>query len=125
MEKKKKGAGLPWKITAVVLAVALVAVSCTWLFTAKNRNSKQKSAESSAAETTNKVTAPANGDSLSLWTEKAPLKSQMTEYMKAITDKNSKDFIPVEDRIAVFDMDGTLCCETDPGYFDHKICITA
>ena len=121
MEKKKKGAGLPWKITAVVLAVALVAVSCTWLFTAKNRNSKQKSAESSAAETTNKVTEPTNGDSLSLWTEKAPLKSQMTEYMKAITDKNSKDFIPVEDRIAVFDMDGTLCCETDPGYFDHKI----
>ena len=42
-------------------------------------------------------------------------------YINTITDKNSKDFIPVENRIAVFDMDGTLCCETDPGYFDHKL----
>lgn len=41
--------------------------------------------------------------------------------MNAITDENSKDFIPVENRIAVFDMDGTLCCETDPGYFDYKL----
>ncbi|MBQ1898361.1 MAG: haloacid dehalogenase-like hydrolase, partial [Ruminococcus sp.] len=60
-------------------------------------------------------------DELSLWTETAPLKSELTAYMNAITDKNSPDFIPVEARIAVFDMDGTLCCETDPGYFDHKL----
>ena len=58
---------------------------------------------------------------LSLWTNNAPLKSELTQYMKAITDKNSADYIPVEARIAVFDMDGTLCCETDPGYFDHKL----
>ena len=41
--------------------------------------------------------------------------------MAAITSESSADFIPVENRIAVFDMDGTLCCETDPGYFDHKL----
>ena len=58
---------------------------------------------------------------LSLWTDSAPLKSQLTDYMKAVTDESSADFIPVENRIAVFDMDGTLCCETDPGYFDHKL----
>ena len=60
-------------------------------------------------------------DELSLWTDTAPLKSELTAYVNAITDKNSPDFIPVEARIAVFDMDGTLCCETDPGYFDHKL----
>ena len=49
------------------------------------------------------------------------MKSELTAYVKAVTDKNSADFIPVENRIAVFDMDGTLCCETDPGYFDHKL----
>ncbi len=64
---------------------------------------------------------PIAEDALSLWTNTAPLKSELTKYMKAITDKNSKDYIPVENRIAVFDMDGTLCCETDPGYFDHKL----
>ena len=60
-------------------------------------------------------------DPLSLWTQTAPLKAELTDYMKAITDVNSPDYIPVENRIAVFDMDGTLCCETDPGYFDHKL----
>ena len=33
------------------------------------------------------------------------------KYVEAITDPNSKSFIPVEDRIAVFDMDGTIACE--------------
>ncbi|MBQ9461420.1 MAG: hypothetical protein IJU51_05810, partial [Clostridia bacterium] len=59
-------------------------------------------------------------DALSLWTVTAPLKAELTAFIKAITDESSADFIPVERRIAVFDMDGTLCCETDPGYFDHK-----
>ena len=55
---------------------------------------------------------------LSLWTEDAPLKNELIAYMEAITDPSSPDFIPVEDRIAVFDFDGTLFCETDPNYFD-------
>ena len=33
------------------------------------------------------------------------------------------DFIPVEDRIAVFDFDGTLFCETDPNYFDYTLLV--
>ncbi|MBQ5768296.1 MAG: haloacid dehalogenase-like hydrolase, partial [Clostridiales bacterium] len=33
------------------------------------------------------------------------------------------DYIPVEDRIAVFDMDGTILCETDPYYFDHCLLV--
>ena len=60
-------------------------------------------------------------DALSLWNESAPLKTQLTDYIKTITDQSSESYIPVENRIAVFDMDGTLCCETDPGYFDHKL----
>ena len=60
-------------------------------------------------------------DALSLWTDEAPLKKMLTEYMGKITDEKSKDFIPVENRIAVFDMDGTLLCETDRDYFDHTL----
>lgn len=40
----------------------------------------------------------------------------MQEYISTVTNKNSKDFIPKEDRIAVFDMDGTLCGEKAPIY---------
>ena len=28
------------------------------------------------------------------------------------------DFIAIEDRMAIFDLDGTLICETAPTYFD-------
>ena len=42
----------------------------------------------------------------------------LTAYVNAVTDVRSKDFIPVQDRIAVFDMDGTLTCETYFTYYD-------
>jgi len=57
-------------------------------------------------------------DNLSLWTDEAPAKKALTAYVKNVTDKKSPDFIPVEKRIAVFDLDGTLILETDPTYFD-------
>lgn len=119
MEKKTKNTNTALKIVSLVLAIALVAVSCTWIFTSIGRN--KKAANSTSAETTVTETVDQSADALSLWTEKAPLKAELTAYIKAITDKGSADFIPVERRIAVFDMDGTLTCETDPGYFDHKL----
>lgn len=45
----------------------------------------------------------------------------LQDYVAAVTDKNSKDFIPVEDRIAVFDMDGTLCGELFPEYLEYML----
>ena len=47
----------------------------------------------------------------------------MVEYVKDVTNKNSKNFIPIEDRIATFDMDGTFLCETTPSYFEHMLYI--
>lgn len=60
-------------------------------------------------------------DALSLWTDSSETKVQLTEYMKAITDINSPDYIPTDKRVAVFDMDGTLISETNPIYFDHSL----
>lgn len=114
MEKKNKASATPWKVISAVLAVALIAVSCTWAFTANN------AAPASSSDTSVSDTAK-EADALSLWNKSAKLKTELTDFIKAITDKDSKDFVPVDRRIAVFDMDGTLCCETDPGYFDHKL----
>ena len=111
-----------WKIISVVLAVALIAVCCTWGFTAKNGQAAPSNDNTAVTEAVSaSENKNAEADALSLWTESAPLKSELTSYMAAITSESSADFIPVENRIAVFDMDGTLCCETDPGYFDHKL----
>ena len=58
---------------------------------------------------------------LSLWNDRAPAKTALTDYVRAVTAKGSPDYIPVEDRIAVFDFDGTLFLETDPTYFDWQL----
>ena len=54
------------------------------------------------------------------WNDCTALTS-LKEYVKDVTNKNSKDFIPVEDRIAVFDMDGTLCGELFPEYLEYLL----
>ena len=63
----------------------------------------------------------AQHEPLSLWHENAPSKIALTGYVKAVTAKDSPDYIPVENRIAVFDFDGTLFLETDPTYFDWSL----
>ena len=59
-------------------------------------------------------------EALSLWTENSFAKNELISYIDAITQPG-KDFIPVENRIAVFDLDGTLLCETDPNYLDYSV----
>lgn len=47
---------------------------------------------------------------LSLWNE-TPAKKAIIDYVNAVTDPKSADFVPEADRIATFDNDGTLWCE--------------
>ena len=53
------------------------------------------------------------------WNEDAPALQTLIEYVKAVTDEENPDFIPTEDRIAVFDMDGTLYAELFPTYLEY------
>ncbi len=55
------------------------------------------------------------------WTKDAVAKQKLVEFVKDVTDKRSKNFIPVEDRLAVFDMDGTFICESAPCYFEWML----
>jgi len=48
--------------------------------------------------------------SLPSWNE-GENKNAILNFVEKVTDKNSKSFVPVEDRIAVFDNDGTLWIE--------------
>lgn len=59
-------------------------------------------------------------EALSLWTSDARARNELISYMERIT-KPGKDYIPVVDRVAVFDLDGTLVCETDPNYLDYSL----
>ena len=65
----------------------------------------------------------AGEDPLSLWTADSPVKEMLVSYIDAITREGGEDYIPPKDRIAVFDFDGTLFCETDPNYFDYMLLV--
>ena len=68
-----------------------------------------------------KKKAGQKADQLTLWAENAASKKALVDYVEAVTDKNSRDCIPLADRIAVFDLDGTLFCESDPTWFDFML----
>ena len=56
----------------------------------------------------------------SLWNECSSL-TALKNYVEDVTNEKSKNFIPVEDRIATFDMDGTFVGELYPTYFEYNM----
>ena len=54
----------------------------------------------------------------SLWNAEAASLKALTDYVEAVTDEASPDYIPPESRIATFDMDGTLMGELFPTYLE-------
>ena len=113
MEKEQRSG---WKIIAIVSMALLLLASGLYA----TEKAKSKNSEAAApVETVEPVEEQENW--LSLWSEDARAKNELEAFIKAVTDENSPDFIPVEDRVAVFDLDGTLFCETDPIYFDHML----
>ena len=55
------------------------------------------------------------------WNPEAPALKVLVEYVETVTDESSADYIPPADRIAVFDMDGTLCAELYPTYLEYYL----
>jgi len=59
-------------------------------------------------------------ESFASWNECEAL-TALQEYVEDVTNPHSVHFIPVEDRIATFDMDGTFLGELDPTYFEYSL----
>ena len=58
------------------------------------------------------------------WAEDSVPAQELREFVAKVTNPEDKEnFIPVKDRIAVFDMDGTLACETFYTYYDTMMFI--
>ena len=64
------------------------------------------------------LAAPAGADPLPSWND-TPVKAAIAEWLAAVTDPFSPEFVPVGERIAVFDNDGTSWCER-PDYASTK-----
>ena len=88
----------------ILLAVVAAAVMCIIL-------SNQNAATTAAPLTT-------------YWSSDSPAAQSLRDYVAKVTDpKNQAGYIPEKDRIAVFDMDGTLTCETYYTYYDTMMFI--
>ena len=105
-----------WKILTAVLLCLLIVVGCLYGFGVGWKN---RTVETAPATTEQAESAADDEAVLSLWAQDAVSKKALIDYIEAVTTDGSADFIPVENRIAVFDLDGTLFCETDPNYFDY------
>jgi len=55
------------------------------------------------------------------WNENAPTLAKIIDFVEDVTNPYSANFIPPEDRIATFDLDGTIYCETAPYYFKQMM----
>ena len=85
------------KITAVLLALALLI-----LFAAPGFAEQEE-------------------DLFADWNKEAPALKTLIEFVETVTDETSPDYIPPADRIATFDMDGTLCGELYPTYLEYYL----
>ena len=90
-------------IAGIVLLAAIAAIVC--LIAAKGKT------DTAAPLTT-------------YWTSDSPAAQSLRDYVTKVTNpKDQSNYIPEKDRIAVFDMDGTLACETYYTYYDTMMFI--
>lgn len=107
MEKQLK----TWKSIAITAICLLLVVSILY---GLGVGWKQNSA----------VSEPLAGEEpLTLWTADAEARRSLISFVEAAVQEGGAGYIPVEDRIAVFDMDGTLTCETYYTYYDTMMFI--
>ena len=114
-----------WKYIAIA-ALCCLAIVCGLLVSNMNKGAGEGTTTTETTTETDtgdaaKVTA--GKDILTYWADDSATKAELISYVEAVTTEGSADFIPVEARIAVFDFDGTLFCETDPNYFDYTLLV--
>ena len=115
MERKMK----TWRGVALAAICLLLVVSILYALGVGWKTS----APAPEPEAEPAVEEVAESDPLSLWTAGAEAKSALVSFVEAAVCEGGEGYIPVENRIAVFDLDGTLFCETDPNYFDYTLLV--
>ena len=117
--KEDKKQLLIWRVLFIVAVVILVVIvilyACGvgWKNKIKNQEEKKEDGGSKDKEKDKDYESI-----LSLWKNDSLSKQNLISYMKEITNNSSSKYIPPESRIATFDFDGTVFCETDTLYFD-------
>lgn len=122
---ENKNSADTWRIVAIAALCACVVLGILYATKPGATTATDQTASTEAAGQTegSNLKLVEGEDPLSLWSDDAPLKKELVSYVESVTDEKSADFIPVKDRVATFDVDGTLLNETDPNYFDYTLLV--
>ena len=93
-----------------VLLTLVISISSLSILVGCNSNS-----------TTSSIEEPEKKEHFTLWNKDAAALKKLINFVEKATDEKSDNFIPVEDRIATFDMDGTFIGELYPTYFEYNM----
>ena len=122
-KKHKQQNTAMWKVVTGVLAVMLATMTCLYIYSLANPQQKAlpSTQQSQPTESRQSTEDSAKAAPLSLWTDTAKLKKELTSFVSDVTKLGGENYIPVKNRVAVFDFDGTLFCETDPCSLDYRL----
>jgi phosphoserine phosphatase len=111
---------------AVVFAFALVLVGCagtggnvSGATTESTANVEQTTAEQGAQASSEPADAANADTAFPSWNKDSKSLKAFVDYVNSVTDESSPDYVAPEDRIATFDMDGTIIGEKAPHYLDY------
>ena len=117
------------RLFALVAAMCLM-LSASACSTAKTEPAKDTASDTSiavASDETSVKTSDAEPEKaapkLEYWTDDSAVAKSVKDYVAAVTDESSDKYVAPEDRIAVFDSDGTLFGELFPTYIDQCLMI--
>lgn len=72
---------------------------------------------------------PLSADSVKLaeafpsWDPESPALAELVGFVADVSDESSENYVEPQDRVATFDMDGTILCEKAPVYIDYMLTI--
>ena len=103
-------------ITRALAAVASLVLALAVAGCGSGAASSSASSQGASAQASSEAQAQ-----LSSWAEGSSSLKTLTDFVEAATDEANPNYIPPTERIAVFDLDGTLMCETYPWCFEYMV----
>ena len=110
LEKKKNKNIIIWRVLSIFFFILFMTILVLYILGVGWKENKNKDEKNNSPEKL-----------LSLWNPNSESREKLINYVTTITDKSNPKYIPPESRIAVFDFDGTLFCETDTVYFESLL----
>ena len=108
-EKKNKNI-IIWRVLSIFFFILFMTILVLYILGVGWKENKNNDEKNNSPE-----------NLLSLWNPNSESREKLINYVTTITDKSNPKYIPPESRIAVFDFDGTLFCETDTVYFESLL----